>query len=104
MLIVINFIFVIMYCLYLLAFRDGYFQLIKETTVESFSERRVTLLKAQILQLERQVCVCQVNFINPLSNGGISTQVTLLAQTALSYSSLTSQVNSFRASALDKIR
>ncbi|XP_019852010.1 PREDICTED: uncharacterized protein LOC100633553 isoform X4 [Amphimedon queenslandica] len=32
-----------------------YTQLIKETSVENFSERRVNLLKAHILQLERQV-------------------------------------------------
>ncbi|XP_019852011.1 PREDICTED: uncharacterized protein LOC100633553 isoform X5 [Amphimedon queenslandica] len=34
-----------------------YTQLIKETSVENFSERRVNLLKAHILQLERQLLI-----------------------------------------------
>ena len=39
-----------------LPFRCQYVQILEEAKEERFEERRVNLLKAQVMQLERQVC------------------------------------------------
>ena len=50
---VINAIFVLLYFIC----RSLYNQLIQENSHEKFDERRIMLIKSQVIQLERQVCI-----------------------------------------------
>ncbi|XP_054842902.1 uncharacterized protein LOC129334680 isoform X2 [Eublepharis macularius] len=66
--------------------RSQYEQLIEEEKNECFNERRVNLLKAQVLQLERQVV---------LLTEGLSSRATLLLEFSASLEAFTDKLSSF---------
>ncbi|XP_034630165.1 uncharacterized protein LOC117879235 isoform X2 [Trachemys scripta elegans] len=65
--------------------RSPYEQLIEEGKSECFDERRVSLLKAQVMQLERQVV---------LLTEGLSSQAVLMLELKNSLESLTEKLRS----------